>query len=120
MSDPTRGEPIGDESIATLLSRVVADAEHVARAEIEVQKAKVGAKVGEARTALVFLVGAVAIGSLALVAFVVGMLMVLAPLVGPGGATAIVVGSLLLVSGMLGWLAMRHFKRLFGQTAKLP
>lgn len=120
MDDPVRNEPVGDESIATLLSRVLADAEHVARAEIELQKAKVVARIDEARNGVFLLLASVATGSVALTALVVGVLMVLTPLIGPGGATAIVVGTLVLVSALLGWLAMRHFKLLFGASEELP
>ena len=114
MNEAARGDPIDDDSIVTLLSRVVADAEQVARAEIEVQKAKVGAKIAEARSAVVLLVAALFTVSLALTALVVGVLMTLTPIVGPCAATAIVAGTLLLVAGLFAWLSVRHFKLLFG------
>ena len=120
MDDVAREETGDDDSIASLFARVLADAEHLARAEIELQKAKVVARIDEARNGVLLLLAAVATGSVAITALVVGVLMVLAPLVGPGWATAIVVGTLVLLSVLMGWLAMRHFKLLFGSTEELP
>ncbi|MGL4301110.1 MAG: phage holin family protein [Sphingomonas sp.] len=111
-----REDPIEQESLAALLSRVVGDAEQVARAEIELQKAKIVAKIDDARNAILLLVAAIAIGSVALTAFVVGALLVLAQIIGPLGATGAVVGALVVLSALLGWFSMRQFKRLFGAT----
>lgn len=113
MKDIASPSLVADESIATLLSRVVGDAQLVARSEIDLQKAKLGARVAEAKGGVVLALGAVVLSSLALVALVVGALMVLTPLVGPLAATAIVVGVLLVAAGLLGFLASRHFKRMF-------
>ena len=120
MDDAARDTPGDDENIASLLSRALADAEHLARAEIELQKAEVVARIDEARNGVLLLLAAVATGSVAITALVVGVLMVLAPLVGPAGATAIVAGTLRLVSTLLGWLAMRQFKLLFGVSEEAP
>ncbi|GGA57303.1 phage holin family protein [Sphingomonas psychrolutea] len=120
MDDAAREQPGEDDSIASLLARALADAEHLARAEIELQKAKVVARIDEARNGVLLLLAAVATAAVAVTALVVGILMVLTPLVGPAAATAIVVGTLLLVSALLGWLAMRHFKLLFGTAEEGP
>ncbi len=120
VDDRVRDEPGDDDSIATLFSRALADAENLARAEIELQKAKVVARIDQTRNGILLLLASVATGSVALTALVVGVLMVLTPLVGPTWATVIVVGTLVLVSGLLGWLAMRHFKLLFGTSEELP
>ena len=120
MNDTVRDEPRDDDSIASLISRAIADAENVARAEIELQKAKVVARIDGARDGILLLLASVATGSVALTALVVGVLMVLAPIVGPAWATAIVVGSLMVVAALLGWFAMRHFKLLFGTPEELP
>ncbi len=109
-----------DESLATLFSRVVADAEQVARSEIALQKIKLVAKVDEAKVGVVLALVAVVLVSLALVALVVGALLTLAPLVGPLGATAIVLSVLILAAILCGWLAMRHFKAMFGTSKVTP
>ena len=119
MIDP-RAAPGDDNSIVTLLTRAVADAQSVARAEIDLQKARLVARVDEAKNAVVLLVGAVVAGSLALTGLVVGALMILTPLVGPVWATVIVVGVLLVAAGLLGWLAVRQFKLMLAPAAALP
>ncbi|WP_372889776.1 phage holin family protein [Sphingomonas sp.] len=115
-----REDPVEQESLAALLARVASDAEQVARAEIELQKAKVVAKIDDARDAILLLVAAIATGAVALTAFVVGALLVLTQYIGPLGATAVVVGSLVVLAILLGWFSMRQFKRLFGATEDLP
>ncbi len=116
MDNAARDTAGDDESIAALFSRVLSDAENLARAEIELQKAKVVARIDDARNGVLLLLASVATGSVALTALVVGVLMVLSRIVGPGWATAIVVGTLLVLSALMGWLAMRHFKLLFGAS----
>lgn len=114
MEDIASPSLVADESIATLLSRVVSDAQQVARSEIDLQKAKLGAKANDAKGGIVLALGAVVFGSLASIALVVGALMVLTPQVGPLAATAIVAGVLLVAAALFGFLASRHFKRIFG------
>jgi hypothetical protein len=119
MTDSVRESPVADESIATLLSRVVADAEQVARSEIELQKAKIVIKIDEAKLGVGLLFASIATGSVALTALVVGALMVLTPLVGPLWATVIVVGVLLVAATVLGWLGLRQFKLVFGASGEV-
>lgn len=113
MTDFLRQRLVADDSIPTLLSRAISDAQLVARSEIDLQKAKLGAKMSEAKVGVVLLVSAALLGSLGLIALVVGLLMILTPLLGPIAATAIVAGSLLVIAALCGWLATRHFKRMF-------
>lgn len=113
MTDFLRQRLGADDSIPTLLSRAISEAQVVARSEIELQKAKLGAKVSEAKVGVVLLVSAALLGSLGLIALVVGLLMILTPLLGPIAATAIVAGTLLVLAGLCGFLATRHFKRMF-------
>ncbi|MEG3175698.1 phage holin family protein [Sphingomonas sp. RB3P16] len=101
----------------TLLARAVRDAEQVARSEIDLQKARLGAKVDAAKTGVGLLLGAALFGSLAAVALVVGTLLILTPLLGPLAATAIVAGVLLVLAVLLGLLGAQHFKRVFGTRA---
>lgn len=111
MSNATPGQ---GESIGELLSRVVADARQVVIAEIDVHKAKLFAKVAEARSAAILLLASLVIGSLALTGLVVGALLSLSRFVGPVWATVIVVGSLSIGAALCGWLALRHFRALVG------
>lgn len=118
MEQRARDAAIGDDSIGALLSRVVADAEQAARAEIDLQKARIAAKLEEARAAVVLLLAAVAIAWLALTALVVGALLILTPRLGPVWATVIVVGMLGGGAALCGWLSLRHFKTIFGAAQR--
>lgn len=113
MTDFLRQRLVADDSIPTLLSRALSEAQDVARSEIDLQKAKLGAKVTEAKGGVVLLVVAIVLGLLGLIALVVGLLMILTPLLGPIAATAIVAGTLLVLAALCGLLATSHFKRMF-------
>lgn len=115
-----RDDPPGQEGIATLLSRAIAEGEQFVRAEIEVRQARLAAKVDEARNAVVFALGALILASLALIALVVGALLILAPRLGPITATVIVVGILVLMAALLGWMASKQVKLLFGKREGTP
>lgn len=98
------------ESLTELVSRVVDDAKGVARAEIAVVKAQAGAKVAGYRTAAILLVAAYYLGTAALVGLVVGLIMTLTPRVGPGWATLIVIGAVVLLAGLLAKLGLDRIK----------
>ena len=118
MTEP-RGRHTDEESVVTLLSRAVSDAQQVARAEIDLQKARLLARVREAQNGAIFLVAALLTGSLALTGLVVGLLLILTASLGPIWATVIVVGVLLVATALFGWLGVRHFKLMFGSDAAL-
>lgn len=102
-----------DTGIGTLFARAIADAQELAKAQFELQKARVMAKVDGAKSGVILLVGAAVTGSMALTGLVVGALLILTPRLGPIGATGVVVGALSVVTGLLGWLALGRFKALF-------
>lgn len=102
-----------DDGIGTLLSRAVTEAQDVARAEIALQKARLSLKVAEGRSAAILLAGALVTATMTLTALVVGMLLILQRLLGPGWATLIVVGTLLVATGLLAWLGVRNVKAIF-------
>lgn len=107
------GSSPADDTIVTLLSRVVSDAGEVARAEVDLQKAKVFSKVSAAKGGVVMAVVAAVLGLLALIALVVGLLMILTPIVGPIWATVIVVGGLLVLAAIFAMIAVGRFKAMF-------
>lgn len=96
-------EPVlrDEASIPTLLARLTTDARDVARAEVDLAKAKVGEAVTRYKGAAIFFGAAAVLGLCAFIALLVGLIMTLAPLVGPGFATLIVVGVVLLIAGVL-------------------
>ncbi|MFD0947010.1 phage holin family protein [Sphingomonas canadensis] len=99
-----------------LLGRLVEDARGAGEAELEYLRLLAAEKIEEARTSL--WLGAAATGLMigASVALVMGLVLTLAPLVGPGFATLIVVGVSGGVAWVLGAIAWRHIKRLLGLT----
>jgi hypothetical protein len=110
-------EPDNQESIGALLSRLVEDGKSFARAEIGYYRTLALAKLGEATGGLVLGMVALVLLLSAVTALLVGLILTLATLVGPGFATLIVILATLLVAGLLGWLAYRHMLRVFGGKA---
>jgi predicted phage tail protein len=104
----------GEESLGELFGRLIDDAKGFGRAELDYYRVLARERLRAAKTSL--WMGAVA-GALALaaaVALVVGSVLTLTPMVGPGWATLIVVGIALLLSGVMGWLAWQQIKRVMG------
>jgi hypothetical protein len=110
-------EPDKQESVGALLSRLVEDGKSFARAEIGYYRTLAIAKLGEATGGLVLGMVALVLLLSAVTALLVGLILTLATLVGPGFATLIVILATLLVAGLLGWLAYRHMLRVFGGKA---
>lgn len=93
-----------DEGVGTLVHRAVADAKALAGAEVELYKAKFGDKLTAWKSAAIFFTIAGVLALAALIALLVGLILTLTPLVGPGGATAIVIGATLLIAAVLGYV----------------
>lgn len=106
------GRALEDETIGTLLSRAVGEAKEVAQAEIGFYRASASAKLGEAKNAIIFAVGALICLHLALIGLVVGLLLILQSALGPIWASVIVVGVLAIATGLLGWLALGQVRKL--------
>ena len=79
-------------AIPQLVARLVDDAKTAARAEVGVYKAKASERVTAYKGAAILLGTAAVLGLAALVALLVGAILTVATLVGPGWATLIVVG----------------------------
>lgn len=95
-------EPAGDEEgISTLVHRAVEDARELAQAEIALVKAKVGERTTAYKNAAIFFGAAATLALSAVTALLVGLILSLATLVGPGWATAIVVVGTLVIAGVL-------------------
>ncbi len=100
------GEPVlhEDTSIPALFARLTADARDVARAEVDLVKAKVGEATTRYRAAVTFFAIAGVLALCALIALLVGLILTLATLIGPGLATLAVVGVVLLIAGVLAFI----------------
>jgi hypothetical protein len=105
------GEPQPDDSITSLVSRLIDDGEEFVRAELKLYRARLFSRLGEARNAILLAIGAFVLGQAVLVAALVGLLMTLRRLVGPGWATLILVGGGALVAAIMAWAAWSLVKK---------
>mgnify|MGYP004520030393 CR=1 FL=1 len=90
-----------EESVGTLVSRLVAESRQLAQAEVALYKAKVGERVTAYRNAAIYFGVAAVLALSAVTALLVGLIMTLATLVGPGWATVIVVVGVFVIAGVL-------------------
>lgn len=97
--------------VATLVSRTVEDAKRWSRAEIAYYKALAGERGSDAGVGIGFGVAALALGQAALIAALVGIVLTLAPAIGPGWATLVVVAATLVLAGILAAMALGKFRR---------
>lgn len=105
---PTTTDLPDRPGISELAGRTIADLKTYARAEIALVKGQVAARAAGAKGAAIFLVAALLLAIGAVGALLVGLIMTLATLVGPGWATLIVVGLTLVVAGLLAWLGIKR------------
>lgn len=105
--DESEDEPI---PLKTLLGALAVDAKAFARAEANYLKASAGARAQYAVPGVVLLVTALALVTGVVVALPVGLLLILAPIIGAGWAIAAVVAAFLLVSGILGLIGFKRIK----------
>ncbi|HEX7848135.1 MAG TPA: phage holin family protein [Sphingomonas sp.] len=105
------GEPQPDDSITSLVGRLIDDGENFVRAEVKLYRARLFSRLDEARNAILLAIGALVLAQAVLVAALVGLLMTLRWLVGPGWATLIVVGGGLLVTAIMAWSAWLLVKK---------
>ena len=100
-------EETGEVGLPHLVTQLLDDTKDVVRAEIAVYKAKAAERVNAYKGAAIFFGAAAVLGLAALIALLVGLILTLATLVGPGWATLIVIGAVLLIAGVLGYVGSR-------------
>lgn len=91
-----------EPGLTALVTQLAGDAREVARSELALVKAKVGAAAGRYRTAAIYFAIAGTLGLASLIALLVGLILTLSPMVGAGFATAIVVGVVTVIIAILG------------------
>ncbi|PCD02903.1 hypothetical protein COC42_00175 [Sphingomonas spermidinifaciens] len=109
--------PTDEPGIAALAMQAVDDAKRWARAEVAYGKALAAERGKDAGIGVGLAVAALAIAQAALAALLVGLVLTLAPQVGAGVATLIVVIAALIVVAFLGWLGVSRIRRAFGGAA---
>lgn len=90
-----------EEGLASLISRTVEDGRALISAEIELYKARLGERVTAYRGAVVFFAIAGVLAFCGLIALLVGLIISLATLIGPGLATAAVTLAVFAIAGVL-------------------
>lgn len=103
-----------EESVGALFGRLVEDGKRFARAEAGYYRILLTGKLREAGFGIGFGVAALVLACSAITALLVGLILSLATLIGPGLATLAVVLATLAVAGLLGWFAYKHVLRVFG------
>ena len=106
--------------LPALLRQLIDDARAVVRAEARLIKARIFDFVRRSRSAIILLLAALFAVQGAVVALMVGLVLQLAPLVGAAWAGVIVMAAVLLVAGLLAWIALRIFTRPAGTTKTEP
>ncbi|TCP71598.1 phage holin family protein [Sphingomonas sp. PP-CE-1G-424] len=101
MVDPLTFATGEDESIASIVGRLATETKSLATAEVAVYKAKFGETASAYKSAAMFFAVAGVLALAALIALLVGAILTVATLVGPGWATAIVVVAVLAVAAIL-------------------
>lgn len=109
-----------DDSIVGLFTRLVDDAETFVRAEIRLYRANVFSRLSDARTAIIMLLTSFLIAQSAIIALLVGLVVILRPAFGAVGATATVVIGGVSVAGLLAWLAINKIRQLTDIKGKPP
>ena len=111
-SRPVDEPPVARGSLTDDIVAIFDDGRTMVEAEIQFQKTRAAFALDRGRSGAFYGVVAFALIHLALVALVVGMVIALTPLIGPWGATAIVVGVLVVTGAAFAVAARKRFARL--------
>ena len=95
------GEGAHGPSLAEDVFALLEDGKTYAEAEVAFQKSRAGFTANRLKGVIAFGLGAFGVFHLALIAFTVGAVIALMPLIGPWGATAVVTVALILVGVIL-------------------
>ena len=106
----TEGETAADDSLLGGARALLEDGQSLIAAEIAFQKARAGFVLGRAKGVLALGALALALLFFALMALVMGLLLALAPLIGPWGALGVVVLGLLALTGLCVLGAVRRVR----------
>jgi hypothetical protein len=99
-----------EDSIPTLVGRLVDETRQLAGAEVALYKARVAERVSAYKSAIIFFAAAGVLALAALIAMLVGLILSLATLIGPGLATLAVVVVVLAIAGILAIVGKSRLK----------
>lgn len=112
---------LGEDTLIGDVRELIDDGKTYLEAELQFQKSRAAFAADRGRSGAIFGVAALLFAHLALIALVVGVVLALTPLIGPWGATGVVVAVLFIGAAVFGLAAKRRFAALstaFGETRK--
>lgn len=98
------------ESIPILIGRLVDETRQLATAEVALYKARIGERVAAFKGATIFFAVAGVLGLCGFIALLVGLILSLATLIGPGLATLAVVLIVFVIAGVLAMVGAKRLK----------
>jgi Flp pilus assembly protein TadB len=109
---PVDAAEMAEPSLVDDVKALIDDGKTYLEAELQFQKSRAAFAVDRGKSGAIYGIAAAAVLHLALIALVVGLVFALAPVLTAWGATAVVVGILVIVAVVLGLAAKRRFTRL--------
>jgi hypothetical protein len=109
---PGSGNGAGQPSLSDDVSALIADTQTYIEAEINYQKSRAALLASKGKRATVFALVSFAFLNSALIALVVGLVLTLAPVLTPAGATALVFGVLMAGAVTFALMARSRFRKL--------
>jgi hypothetical protein len=106
--EPANGA--GRPTISELFTQLAEDAGGLARAEFALYRAEAAKRAMAVGVAAGLLLGAIVLVQAAVVALLVGLIMLIGQSTGTGWALLIVVGGALLVAALMGWLGVQRIR----------
>ena len=100
------------KSLASQAAELIEDVRTLAHAEVDYYRAKLSVNVSAAKRILLLFGISVLVGAMAIIALILGILLILSEYVGAPAATAIVAGSALLLAWISMNMAVRRAKKL--------
>lgn len=100
-----------DDSFVTLFTRLVDNAEGFVRAELRLYRANLFNRLAEARSGIFLALAALLLAQSAVIALLVGLVVILRRPLGATGATLTVVGGAIAIAALLGWLALGRIRK---------
>lgn len=108
---PLVNEDAAERSLVDDVQQLIDDGRTLIEAELAYQKSRAAVAGQAAKSVARWALLALSLVFFALMALVLGLMLILSPLIGPVGATLAVVGTLLVLAGLAGLRAMRRWQR---------
>lgn len=108
---PLVNDDAADRSLVDDVRQLVEDGRTLVEAELAYQKSRAMVAGQAAKSVAGWSALALSLVFFALMALVLGLILVLTPLIGPLGAMLLVVAGLLILAAFAGWKAMRRWQR---------